>query len=147
MFQVPDLFPSSKTKVQDALIAQQSKGKDHMRGSWTPSSGVDSYGGRVLATALCTMSLEIYFRHLLLYQEAAQFPAPHALVRRLRDEKDANRRLTYVKELGFMASDSGIREYLGRVARTDADKKVRERAAVSLRLLDSRTKGGTHETD
>ncbi|MBX3420203.1 MAG: hypothetical protein KF752_01465 [Pirellulaceae bacterium] len=58
------------SRLRDALIAKQVKdGRD--AGSWVPE-GLDSReGGRLYQTALATMILEIYYRHLPLYGEGS----------------------------------------------------------------------------
>jgi hypothetical protein len=43
----------------------------HAAGSWTPALGHDRFGGRVYMTALAVCTLEIYYRHMPLYQEHA----------------------------------------------------------------------------
>jgi hypothetical protein len=43
----------------------------HEAGSWTPAGGHDAYGGRVYMTALAVCTLEVYYRHLPLYQDQA----------------------------------------------------------------------------
>ena len=40
-------------------------GKDN--GSWNPSSSMTGDGGRVVSTALATLSLEVYYRLLPMY--------------------------------------------------------------------------------
>ena len=59
-------------KMRDLLIAKQDKGlrNPHQRGSWSPTGdpwGVP--GGRVMMTSLACLTLEVYYRHLPLYQE------------------------------------------------------------------------------
>jgi hypothetical protein len=59
---------------------QDSIGSD--AGSWDPSSGITSQGGRVVSTCLATLSLEVYYRLLPMYgfrNEEAE--APEAKVR------------------------------------------------------------------
>lgn len=58
-------------KMRDLLIATQER-LGHEAGSWTPRENHDSSGGRVYMTALAVCTLEVYYRHLPLYQlEAA----------------------------------------------------------------------------
>jgi hypothetical protein len=56
-----------KGGIRDALISQQDKGttpqKPHQAGSWP-----DSQGGRIMATSLSLLCLEVYYRHLPLYR-------------------------------------------------------------------------------
>jgi hypothetical protein len=62
--------------VREQLIAQQSR-RDHERGSWWVKGPHNDRGGRLYATALATMTLEVYYRYLPLYQVDAvstEFP-------------------------------------------------------------------------
>ena len=57
------------TKMRDMLVKSQSR-REHEAGSWF--EGFDKghgpeYGGRLYCTALATMILEVYYRHLPLY--------------------------------------------------------------------------------
>jgi hypothetical protein len=57
-------------RVRDILVdAQETKG--HAAGSWTPRVGHDESGGRLYMTALAICTLEVYYRHLPLYRQAA----------------------------------------------------------------------------
>jgi hypothetical protein len=61
-------------KMRDILIARQDKGKTqgrpHQDGSWSPNGDQwCSIGGRVMMTALCILTLEVYYRHLPLYRD------------------------------------------------------------------------------
>lgn len=56
--------------MRDLLInTQESKG--HQAGSWQPTGNFDPSGGRLYMTALAVCTLEVYYRHLPLYQETA----------------------------------------------------------------------------
>ena len=60
-------------KMRDLLINAQDKGTDakhvHQRGSWEPRIGGNSgAGGRLMMTSLSILTLEVYYRHLPLYQ-------------------------------------------------------------------------------
>jgi hypothetical protein len=55
-------------KLRDQLIAAQVS-QGHAAGSWTASGGHSEKGGRLYATSLATMILEVYYRHLPLYSE------------------------------------------------------------------------------
>lgn len=52
------------------LPLQQTAGEE--AGSWNPQGVWAGYGGRVYATALATLSLEVYYRYLPLYKLAAK---------------------------------------------------------------------------
>lgn len=57
--------------VRDRIVRRQ-KTKGHQAGSWDPDdSSWGTYGGRIYCTALATLSLEVYYRFLRLYDEPA----------------------------------------------------------------------------
>jgi hypothetical protein len=61
------------TRMRDWLIAQQDKGIDpktaHQKGSWDNSADWwCNYGGRIMMTSVCLLTLEVYYRHLPLYR-------------------------------------------------------------------------------
>jgi len=56
--------------LQTTLTASQRK-DGAMAGSWDPDRMWATYGGRVFSTALGTLCLEVYYRYLPLYVEAA----------------------------------------------------------------------------
>ena len=57
------------TKVRDLLIKLQDKGKDpRLRGSWPANTRWASVGGRVYATALAILCLEVYYRYAPIYR-------------------------------------------------------------------------------
>ncbi len=53
--------------LRDNLVASQ-RTSGHAAGSWDPHPPWGDYGGRVFSTALSTLSLEVYYRFLPLYQ-------------------------------------------------------------------------------
>ena len=53
--------------VRDPLIAEQVTDGEHA-GSWDPHGPWGRYGGRLYSTALATLTLEVYYRLLPLYQ-------------------------------------------------------------------------------
>jgi hypothetical protein len=59
-------------RTRDMLVARQDQGTGahaHQEGSWSP--GEDRWckiGGRLMMTSLCTLTLEVYYRHLPLYR-------------------------------------------------------------------------------
>ena len=62
-------------KMRDLLVSTQEI-KGHAAGSWTPrgngiEGGFADYAGRIYMTALCLCTLEVYYRHLPLYGQAA----------------------------------------------------------------------------
>jgi hypothetical protein len=60
-------------KMRDALVDLQEK-QGHAAGSWLPRHDHGEAGGRLYQTALCTCTLEVYYRHLPLYGEDAVTP-------------------------------------------------------------------------
>ena len=55
--------------MRDRIVRRQ-KTKGHQAGSWDPDdSSWGTYGGRIYCTALATLSLEVYYRFLRLYEE------------------------------------------------------------------------------
>jgi hypothetical protein len=61
-------------KMRDLLIATQDKGdtpgKAHQFGSWDPKKDAHgSVGGRLMITSLSALTLEVYYRHALLYRD------------------------------------------------------------------------------
>src|SRR5690606_20895936 len=59
-------------KMRDTLVGSRDV-KGHARGSWAPQGGDHgrAKGGRLYATALNCMTLEVYYRVLPIYQEQA----------------------------------------------------------------------------
>ena len=53
--------------MRDQLVNSQRK-KGHAKGSWDVTDPHGRAGGRLYQTCLCVMSLEVYYRHLPLYQ-------------------------------------------------------------------------------
>jgi hypothetical protein len=55
-------------KLRDLLVATQAA-QGPAAGSWTPTDQREKPGGRLYATALRLLMLEVYYRHLPLYQQ------------------------------------------------------------------------------
>jgi hypothetical protein len=68
-----NLGPSGTGKdgIRDVLIARQDRGEGGKAGQKGSFSGNDHVGGRLGATSLCLLSLEVYYRHLPLYRRDA----------------------------------------------------------------------------
>ena len=65
-----------KGGMRDWFINQQIK-KDANNGSWDPEAGfIGSSCGRLGTTAMCVLTLEVYYRHLPLHKRAADSPKP-----------------------------------------------------------------------
>jgi hypothetical protein len=58
------------SKLRDILVETQAT-RGHEAGSWAPQGHHDHQGGRVYMTALSLCTLEVYYRHLPLYQDNA----------------------------------------------------------------------------
>lgn len=56
--------------MREQLITQQEK-RGHLKGSWWINDRHNRRGGRLYATSLATMTLEVYYRYLPLYQQSA----------------------------------------------------------------------------
>jgi hypothetical protein len=71
------LWEEWNSKMRDFLIRTQDR-QGHEKGSWyLPGNGHNGTGGRLYVTAMATMILEIYYRHMPIYQEKAvaeEFP-------------------------------------------------------------------------
>jgi hypothetical protein len=66
-------------RVRDQLVRRQSRG-GHSDGSWDPALCKDKHdalGGRLYTTALATLTLEVYYRYLRLY-DAPATPTPES---------------------------------------------------------------------
>jgi len=57
-------------EMRDRLIATQAR-RGHEHGSWYFNNEHAESGGRLYTTAMCIMILEVYYRHMPLYGEAA----------------------------------------------------------------------------
>jgi hypothetical protein len=62
-------------RMRDFLIMRQdqgdTKGRPHLKGSWSPAWDVyGGAGGRLMTTSLAVLTLEVYYRHLPLRQQA-----------------------------------------------------------------------------
>jgi hypothetical protein len=53
--------------VRDLLLSEQRR-SGALAGSWDPRGQWGGYGGRIYATAIATLSLEVYYRYLPLYR-------------------------------------------------------------------------------
>ena len=61
--------------LQAALLPLQHREAGPLEGSWDPDAVWGGHGGRVYATALSAMTLEVYYRHLPLHQRAGRVAA------------------------------------------------------------------------
>jgi len=74
-----DAWSTWNARVRDDVVRRQ-RTKGHMAGSWDPDdSPYGTKGGRIYGTALATLTLEVYYRFLRLYETApppSVAPAP-----------------------------------------------------------------------
>ena len=57
-------------RMRTVLTEMQDR-RGHAAGSWAPRGGFSSQGGRLYMTSLAICTLEVYYRHLPLYQQEA----------------------------------------------------------------------------
>jgi hypothetical protein len=60
-------------RLRDHLVASQSQ-SGHETGSWHFDDRWGDIGGRLYTTAMCAMTLEVYYRYLPLYESIDDFP-------------------------------------------------------------------------
>jgi hypothetical protein len=73
-----DAWSTWNGRVRDDVVKRQ-RTKGHMAGSWDPDdSPYGSLGGRIYGTALATLTLEVYYRFLRLYEPS---PGPPVVPR------------------------------------------------------------------
>src|SRR5262249_35303041 len=76
-----DTWTRWNSRVRDEIVRRQ-RTKGHSAGSWDPDdSPYGAKGGRIYCTALATLSLDVYYRYLRLYQDHKD-PPPLAPSRR-----------------------------------------------------------------
>ncbi|HVA50524.1 MAG TPA: hypothetical protein VNH11_29535 [Pirellulales bacterium] len=62
-----DHWTAWNERLRDLLVSSQIK-EGHTAGTWDPHDGWEQSGGRLYATSLRLLMLEVYYRHLPLYQ-------------------------------------------------------------------------------
>lgn len=73
-----DAWSRWNAEVRDRIVGRQ-RTSGHALGSWDPDdSKYGTHGGRISCTALATLSLEVYYRYLRLYETPATTPLPSA---------------------------------------------------------------------
>lgn len=63
------VWPEWNQALQQQLLARQQRDGDDA-GSYSPDTVWGSYGGRVYATAMATLCLEVYYRYLPVYEQS-----------------------------------------------------------------------------
>ncbi|NQU24273.1 MAG: terpene cyclase/mutase family protein, partial [Candidatus Nealsonbacteria bacterium] len=67
-----DVWKKWNGVMRDQLVNSQVKGDSHETGSWNPGGGHGAgRGGRLYETSMCTMTLEVYYRHLPIFRGQA----------------------------------------------------------------------------
>ena len=61
------------TKLRDHLVRTQAN-SGHESGSWHFKDRWGDVGGRLYTTAMCTLTLEVYYRYLPMYEKPEKFP-------------------------------------------------------------------------
>ena len=69
------MWSNWNTPMRDALVDSQSQ-RGHEKGSWFMASWHASSGGRLYCTSLATLILEVYYRHMPIFQESATAAHP-----------------------------------------------------------------------
>jgi len=71
-----EAWDSWNDALRDLLVSEQRK-SGALAGSWDPRDIWGVYGGRVYSTAICTLSLQVYYRYLSIHRPEPRFePAP-----------------------------------------------------------------------
>lgn len=74
MFQAEGrLWEDWNTQMRDFLIREQAQ-YGHEQGSWYFDSALNQVGGRLYTTAMCCMTLEVYYRHMPIYAPVEDTP-------------------------------------------------------------------------
>jgi len=63
-------WPRWNARMRDYLVERQAK-RGHEKGSWFFPDPHGTMGGRLYTTAMCIMTLEVYYRHMPLYGDDA----------------------------------------------------------------------------
>ena len=79
-------------KVMREQLVKSQRRKGHSAGSWDVADSHGGAGGRLYMTSLCVMTLEVYYRHLPLYQQAGELKAPTARKSRKRSGTKGSRK-------------------------------------------------------
>jgi hypothetical protein len=116
--------------LRDMLVRAQCT-KGHRSGSWDPDGWwARSFAGRVYMTALMTLTLEIYYRYLPMYESQDMLGAGAALVELLRTEENPTAKIAILRKLALF-KDPKMPELL-RGLLDDQNPSVRFTAAKYL---------------
>jgi len=85
--------------IRDMLVRAQCT-KGHRRGSWDGDGyWARAFAGRVYATALMALTLEVYYRYLPLYESKDTLGVGSALVEQLHSESNPTQKLAILRKL------------------------------------------------
>ena len=86
-----DAWSRWNAAVRDQLVQRQ-RNSGHIAGSWDPDDSLyGAKGGRIYCTALATLTLEVYYRFLRLYDDPKLPASPTTMPRRTDDPAAALR--------------------------------------------------------
>ncbi len=127
-------------KMRDMLIAHQER-REHRAGSWAPEhSYIGRTGGRVWATAVSVLNLEVYYRYLPLYalSNAPVEPAPLPKAELLDRLKKARTQGETLEAMTGLARFKDEADAIGAIAAKLADEDSMIRWNASKHLADMR---------
>jgi hypothetical protein len=116
--------------IRDMLVSAQCA-KGHREGSWDPDCyWARSYAGRIYSTALMTLTLEVYYRYLPMYETREPLGIGKALIEQLRTETSPSEKILLIRKLVLFTDksvDKALKELLA-----DENAGVRFTAAKFL---------------
>ncbi len=116
--------------TRDMLVRAQCA-EGHKAGSWDPDGyWARGFAGRVYMTALMTLTLEVYYRYLPMYETQDTLHAGAALVNVMQAEENADRKTAILQKL-ILLKDPTLPELLKKLLE-DESAAVRFTAAKSL---------------
>ena len=86
--------------IRDMLVRTQCT-KGHKDGSWEPDGfwARPAAGGRIYSTTLMTLTLEVYYRYLPMYETKDHLGASDVLVEMLSEERNPTKRVAILRKL------------------------------------------------
>ena len=116
--------------IRDMVVRAQCR-TGHRRGSWDPDGfWARQYAGRVYSTALMTLTLEIYYRYLPMYESTETLGSGSALAESIRTETNPASRIAMLNKL-VMFKDPKLPQILTELLE-DKNATVRFAAAKYL---------------
>jgi len=129
-----DYWKKWNRPMTNALMSLQSK-RGHESGSWDPkpSRWTMQTGGRVMATAMAALDMEIYYRYLRTTDRARRLRLEEFLLTGLqRDDLPIEERITLMKHLVFIDRERAVSAAAGDLADESMPPAVRSQAAMLL---------------